>query len=106
MVYASPFAGPDGSRQPSAKELAPARFQGKHLATTVKKLKGGRLSRHPEHDVGPGLAFAAIFVCFGTVVVFPVRPNAVNDEAHRLNDVAQRLTAKRIARNRRQIRRN
>jgi NAD(P)H dehydrogenase (quinone) len=33
------IAGPDGSRQPSAKELAQARFQGRHVATVAVKLK-------------------------------------------------------------------
>jgi NAD(P)H dehydrogenase (quinone) len=37
---AATIAGPDGSRQPSAKELAMARFQGRHVATIAKKLKG------------------------------------------------------------------
>lgn len=32
------IAGPDGSRQPSAKELAQAKFQGAHIATLAKKL--------------------------------------------------------------------
>ena len=36
---AATIAGPDGSRQPSAKELAQARFQGRHVATIAKKLK-------------------------------------------------------------------
>lgn len=35
---AATIAGADGSRQPSAKELAQARFQGKHVATIAKKL--------------------------------------------------------------------
>ncbi len=35
---AGTIAGPDGSRQPSAKELAQARFQGKHVAEITKKL--------------------------------------------------------------------
>src|SRR5580698_5099237 len=35
---AATIAGPDGSRQPSAKELAQARFQGKHVATIAAKL--------------------------------------------------------------------
>ena len=35
---AATIAGPDGSRQPSAKELAMARFQGKHVATIAKKV--------------------------------------------------------------------
>jgi len=34
------IAGPDGSRQPSEKELAMARFQGRHVATIAAKLKG------------------------------------------------------------------
>jgi len=34
------IAGADGSRQPSAKELAMARFQGKHVASIAKKLRG------------------------------------------------------------------
>ncbi|MDD4869058.1 MAG: NAD(P)H:quinone oxidoreductase [Kiritimatiellae bacterium] len=37
---ASTLAGPDGSRQPSANELAIARFQGKHVATIARKLLG------------------------------------------------------------------
>ncbi len=37
---AATIAGPDGSRQPSVRELAMARFQGKHVATIAKKLKG------------------------------------------------------------------
>jgi NAD(P)H dehydrogenase (quinone) len=37
---AATIAGADGSRQPSAKELAMARFQGRHVATIAKKLKG------------------------------------------------------------------
>jgi len=36
---AATIAGADGSRQPSAKELAMARFQGRHVATIAKKLK-------------------------------------------------------------------
>jgi len=36
---AGTIAGPDGSRQPSAKELAQARFQGKHVAGIAAKLK-------------------------------------------------------------------
>ena len=35
---AATIAGPDGSRQPSAKELAMARYQGKHVATIAAKL--------------------------------------------------------------------
>jgi NAD(P)H dehydrogenase (quinone) len=35
---ASTIAGSDGSRQPSAKELAQARFQGAHVAAIAKKL--------------------------------------------------------------------
>ncbi|MEI9895803.1 MAG: NAD(P)H:quinone oxidoreductase [Chthoniobacter sp.] len=35
---AATIAGPDGSRQPSARELAQARFQGKHVATIAAKL--------------------------------------------------------------------
>ena len=35
---AATIAGPDGSRQPSAKELAMARFQGKHVATIANKV--------------------------------------------------------------------
>jgi len=35
---AATIAGPDGSRTPSAKELAQARFQGKHVATIAKKV--------------------------------------------------------------------
>jgi len=37
---AATIAGADGSRQPSAKELAQARFQGRHVAMIAKKLKG------------------------------------------------------------------
>jgi NAD(P)H dehydrogenase (quinone) len=36
---AATIAGADGSRQPSAKELAQARFQGRHVAAIAKKLK-------------------------------------------------------------------
>lgn len=36
---AGTFAGADGSRQPSAKELAQARFQGQHVATISKRMK-------------------------------------------------------------------
>jgi NAD(P)H dehydrogenase (quinone) len=35
---AATIAGPDGSRQPSAKELAMAKFQGKHVAEIAAKL--------------------------------------------------------------------
>jgi NAD(P)H dehydrogenase (quinone) len=35
---AATIAGPDGSRQPSEKELAQARFQGRHVAALAKKL--------------------------------------------------------------------
>jgi NAD(P)H dehydrogenase (quinone) len=35
---AGTIAGADGSRQPSEKELARARFQGQHVATIAKKL--------------------------------------------------------------------
>jgi len=35
---AATIAGADGSRQPSGKELAQARFQGRHLATITRKL--------------------------------------------------------------------
>lgn len=35
---AATIAGADGSRQPSVKELAQARFQGRHVATIAKKL--------------------------------------------------------------------
>jgi NAD(P)H dehydrogenase (quinone) len=35
---AATIAGADGSRQPSAKELAQARFQGAHVATVATKL--------------------------------------------------------------------
>ena len=35
---AATIAGADGSRQPSEKELAQARFQGRHVATIAKKL--------------------------------------------------------------------
>jgi len=37
---AGTIAGPDGSRQPSAKELSMARFQGKHVAGIAARLKG------------------------------------------------------------------
>jgi len=37
---ASTIAGGDGSRMPSANELAIARFQGKHVAEIAKKLRG------------------------------------------------------------------
>jgi NAD(P)H dehydrogenase (quinone) len=37
---AATIAGADGSRQPSAKELAQARFQGRHVAGIAGKLKG------------------------------------------------------------------
>jgi NAD(P)H dehydrogenase (quinone) len=37
---AATIAGADGSRQPSAKELAMARFQGNHVANIAKKLFG------------------------------------------------------------------
>ncbi len=37
---AATIASPDGSRQPSAKELAQARYQGKHVATIARKLNG------------------------------------------------------------------
>ena len=36
---AATIAGGDGSRQPSTKELAQARFQGKHVATLAAKLR-------------------------------------------------------------------
>ncbi|WP_035608228.1 NAD(P)H:quinone oxidoreductase [Haloferula sp. BvORR071] len=36
---AATIAGPDGSRQPSAKELSLARFQGQHVATIAARLK-------------------------------------------------------------------
>jgi NAD(P)H dehydrogenase (quinone) len=35
---AGTLAGSDGSRQPSANELAIARFQGKHVAEITSKL--------------------------------------------------------------------
>lgn len=38
---AGTLAGGDGSRQPSANELAIARFQGKHVAEITKRLVGG-----------------------------------------------------------------
>ena len=37
---AATIAGPDGSRQPTAKELNMARFQGAHVARIAAKLKG------------------------------------------------------------------
>ncbi len=39
---ASTITGGDGSRQPSANELAIARFQGRHVATVAAQLKRGR----------------------------------------------------------------
>lgn len=36
---AATIAGADGSRQPSAQELAMARFQGRHVAEVTKKLR-------------------------------------------------------------------
>src|SRR5262249_14458497 len=39
---ATTMAGSDGSRQPSANELAIARFQGKHVAETAAQLAKGR----------------------------------------------------------------
>lgn len=38
---AATIAGPDGSRQPSANELALARFQGKHVAGITAALRAG-----------------------------------------------------------------
>ena len=38
---AATIAAPDGSRQPSAKELTMARHQGKHVASIATKLKAG-----------------------------------------------------------------
>ena len=38
---AGTIAAADGSRQPSAKELAMARFQGKHVASIAAQLKQG-----------------------------------------------------------------
>ncbi|MGA2411127.1 MAG: NAD(P)H:quinone oxidoreductase [Candidatus Binataceae bacterium] len=38
---ASTLTKPDGSRLPSANELAIARFQGRHVATIAKQLKAG-----------------------------------------------------------------
>lgn len=38
---AATIAGADGSRQPSEKELAQARFQGRHVATLATKLTAG-----------------------------------------------------------------
>jgi NAD(P)H dehydrogenase (quinone) len=35
---AATIAGADGSRQPSAKELAMARFQGRHVAEITRRL--------------------------------------------------------------------
>ena len=37
---AETIAGADGSRQPSAKELAQARFQGRHVASIAKNIRG------------------------------------------------------------------
>jgi NAD(P)H dehydrogenase (quinone) len=39
---AGTLAGGDGSRQPSANELAIARFQGRHVAEITRKLVGGK----------------------------------------------------------------
>ena len=39
---ASTITGGDGSRQPSANELAIARFQGRHVATIASQLQRGR----------------------------------------------------------------
>ena len=39
---AATIAGPDGSRQPSAKELAMARYQGRHVASIAAKLNSNR----------------------------------------------------------------
>ena len=39
---ASTITGGDGSRQPSANELAIARFQGRHVATIAAQLRRGR----------------------------------------------------------------
>ncbi len=39
---ASTITGGDGSRQPSANELAIGRFQGRHVATIASQLKHGR----------------------------------------------------------------
>ena len=39
---AATIAGADGSRQPSEKELAQARFQGRHVAQIAAKLKGSQ----------------------------------------------------------------
>jgi NAD(P)H dehydrogenase (quinone) len=36
---AGTIAGPDGSRRPSGKELAQARFQGKHVAGIATQMK-------------------------------------------------------------------
>ncbi|MDF1555718.1 MAG: NAD(P)H:quinone oxidoreductase [Deferrisomatales bacterium] len=38
---ATTLAAPDGSRQPSANELAIARFQGRHVAEIARRLKSG-----------------------------------------------------------------
>lgn len=38
---AATIAGADGSRQPSAKELSMARFQGRHVAAIAKKVSAG-----------------------------------------------------------------
>ncbi|MFN8625116.1 MAG: NAD(P)H:quinone oxidoreductase [Candidatus Binatia bacterium] len=40
---ATTIAGPDGKRQPTANELAVARFQGRHVASIAQKLAGGTL---------------------------------------------------------------
>jgi len=37
---AATLAGPDGSRQPSEKELSLARFQGRHVTEIARKLRG------------------------------------------------------------------
>lgn len=47
---AATIAGADGSRQPSANELAQARFQGRHVAEITKKLHGRATSTAKQPD--------------------------------------------------------
>jgi NAD(P)H dehydrogenase (quinone) len=44
---ATTLAGSDGSRQPSANELAGARFQGRHVAEIADRLQRGAGERGP-----------------------------------------------------------
>ncbi|GMG83103.1 NAD(P)H:quinone oxidoreductase [Paralimibaculum aggregatum] len=47
---AGTVAGPDGSRQPSAADLAGARFQGRHVAGLAARLAAGAARRQPAHE--------------------------------------------------------